>query len=101
MYADSPHVVPLLLLHHALIALAYALTPLIGGIVLIGILLAVVQGAFQIEDAALAMGAKLAIVLIFSGSAGVLIYLTIAHMAHDWFQSIPTMITRDWSQGCC
>ncbi|TMV88036.1 hypothetical protein FGG78_17815 [Thioclava sp. BHET1] len=89
-------VVPLELLHRALITLAYTLTPLIAGIVIVGILLAVIQGAFQFEDGALAMGAKVAIVLVFAGSSGVLIYETLAHIAQDWIAAIPALIAQDW-----
>ena len=96
MSVAAKSVVPLELLHHALITLAYALTPLIAGIVLVGILLAVIQGAFQIEDGALAMGAKLTIVLLFAGSSGLLIYETLSHLAHAWIADIPALVAQDW-----
>jgi len=97
MNISPKNVVALNLLNHALITLAYALTPLIGGIVLIGILLSVIQGAFQIEDGALAMGGKLVVVMLFACTAGETIYLTIAHMAHQWIQSIPAMLMQNWN----
>lgn len=84
------------LLHDALLSLAYSLTPIIGGMVLVGILLAVVQGAFQIEDGALAMGSKLAIVLLFAGSSGALVLSTLTILAHHWISTIPSLIARHW-----
>lgn len=93
---DPKSVVPLELLHRALITLAQTLTPLIAGIVVVGILLAVIQGAFQFEDGALAMGAKVAIILAFAGSSGVLIYETLVHIAHAWIAAIPTLVAQDW-----
>jgi len=97
MSIDPKSVVALALLHHAFLVLAYALTPLIASITLLGILIAVLQGAFQIEDGALAMGAKVAIVLFFSAAAGEMIFMTLAHLAHDWIASIPTLIAEDWN----
>lgn len=96
-HVDIGGMMALRLLHGALISLAYSLTPLVGGIVLVGIILAVVQGAFQIEDGALAMGGKLAIVLVMAGSAVVTIYLTLEQMAHHWIHDIPVLIARHWS----
>lgn len=97
MSVDPKSVTALVLLNHALITLAYALTPLIAAITLLGILIAVFQGAFQIEDGALAMGAKVAIVLFFAASASEMIFTIIAHLARDWIASIPTLIAQDWN----
>lgn len=94
----SPHHLrSLALLHHALLALARSLTPLIFGITLVGLLLAVLQGAFQFEDAALAMAAKLAVILLLAGTSGEMIFLIIEHLAKDWLLHIPAWINRDWS----
>jgi len=56
----------------------------------------VVQGALQIEDGALAMGAKLTIVLVFASSSGMLIYETLTHLAHAWIAAIPSLVAQDW-----
>ncbi len=85
------------MLHHALLSLAWSLTPLISGITLVGLLLAVIQGAFQFEDAALAMTAKLAVILLLAGTSGEMIFLTIEHLSRDWLYHIPAWINRDWS----
>lgn len=97
MHVDPKTVFALVMLHRALITLASSLTPLIAGIVLVGILIAVFQGAFQVEDGALAMGAKVAVVLLLGGAAGEMVFLSIAHLAHDWIASIPTLIRQDWN----
>lgn len=97
MSIDPKSVVALVLLNHALLTLAYALTPLIAGVVLVGIVIAVLQGAFQLEDGALAMGVKVAVVLLVGGSAGEMVFLTVAHLAHGWIASIPTLIRQDWN----
>ena len=96
MTISPKSVVPLELLNHAFVTLFFALSPLISGIVVIGILVAMVQGALQIEDGALAMGAKVAIVLAFAGTSGELIYLTIEHLAHAWIAAIPSLLAQKW-----
>lgn len=85
------------LLHVALIVLARAITPLIGGIILIGILIALIQGAFQVEDGALAMGAKIVVVFAMASSGGVAIYLAIEHLAASWISHIPQLLALSWS----
>jgi type III secretory pathway component EscS len=89
-------VVALKIINHDLLALAYVMAPLIAGIVLVGILLAVIQGAFQFEDGALAMGAKLVVVLLMVGSSGTAIYLAIAHIAYVSISSSPILISHHW-----
>ncbi len=85
------------LLHHGLAIVGLAVTPLIFGIILVGLALAVLQGAFQIEDSTLAMGAKLAIVLLMAGSGLVDIYVSLSGLAADWLRHIPDIINRPWS----
>lgn len=97
MNIDPKSVVALVLLNHGLLTLASALTPLIAGVVLVGIVIAVLQGALQIEDGALAMGVKVAVVLLVGSGAGEMVFLMIAHLAHAWIASIPTLIRQDWN----
>jgi flagellar biosynthesis protein FliQ len=85
------------LLHQAIEALALAVTPLIVGILLIGLILALLQGAFQVEDATLALAAKLAITLMLASTSGVTIFLMLSHLAHQWMSNIPAVIARNWS----
>ncbi|MEE3501324.1 flagellar biosynthetic protein FliQ [Acidiphilium acidophilum] len=85
------------LLHQGFMTVALAVTPLITGIIAIGLLIALIQGAFQIEDGALAMAAKLGVVFLLASSGGVAIYLTMQHLAGDWIAHIPEMIDRPWS----
>ena len=85
------------LLHHGLAIVGLAVTPLIFGIILVGLALAVLQGAFQIEDSTLAMGAKLAIVLLMAGSGLLDIYVSLSGLAADWLRHIPDIINRPWS----
>jgi flagellar biosynthesis protein FliQ len=85
------------LLHQAIEALALAVTPVIVGILLIGLILALLQGAFQVEDATLALAAKLAITLMLASTSGVAIFLMLSHLAHQWMSNIPAIIARNWS----
>jgi flagellar biosynthesis protein FliQ len=85
------------LLHQAIESLALSVTPLIVGILLIGLILALLQGAFQVEDATLALAAKLAITLMLASTSGVMIFLMLSHLAHQWMVNIPAIIARNWS----
>ena len=85
------------LLHHGLAIVGLAVTPIIFGIILVGLALAVLQGAFQIEDSTLAMGAKLAIVLLMAGSGLIDIYVSLSGLATDWLHHLPDLINRPWS----
>lgn len=85
------------LLQRAIETLAVAVTPLIAGILLIGLLLALIQGAFQVEDAALALAVKLTIVLTLASSSGMMIFFVMRHLAHDWLSGMRSMIDRKWS----
>lgn len=85
------------LFSHAINTLASAITPLIAGILLVGVVVAVIQGAFQVEDNTLALGAKLAVVLLMASGGVLIIFLRMAHLTHDWISHIPMMISRSWS----
>ena len=93
----SPHLYSLQLLNHAMLTLATAVSPVIFGILLVGLLIAVVQGAFQVEEGALAMVAKLIVVLVLSAGAVELVFMSMEHLAQDWIMNAPRMIDRDWS----
>jgi flagellar biosynthesis protein FliQ len=94
---DPHRVLALVVLNHDLLRLAAVMAPLIAGIVIVGIVLAVIQGAFQFEDGALAMGAKLVVVLLMIGSSGMMIYLTIRGIAYHAIADAPSLITRHWN----
>ena len=85
------------LLHHAFAIISLAVTPTIFGIILVGLALSVLQGAFQIEDSTLAMAAKLAIVLLMAGSGLIDIYVSLSGLATDWLHHLPDLINRPWS----
>jgi flagellar biosynthesis protein FliQ len=91
------HLYSLTLLQSAIETLALAVTPLIAGILLVGLFLALIQGAFQVEDATLALAAKLVITLMLASTSGATIFLALAHLAHQWWSDIPAMVNRDWS----
>ena len=80
-----------------MLALAAGVTPLILGILLVGLVLAILQGALQIEDGALAMTAKLLVVLLLAaGGVGAMFYIMVG-LAHDWIARAPHLINRHWS----
>lgn len=85
------------LVHHAFLVLAYATTPLIGGILVAGLAIAMFQGAFQIEDGSMQLGAKLVVAFLLLASSGSVIYFAILHLAHSWIAHAPAMINRSWS----
>jgi flagellar biosynthesis protein FliQ len=91
------HLYSLQLLDHAMFALAAAVSPVIFGILLVGLLIAIVQGALQVEEGALAMVAKLVVAFALAGGALELVFSSLQHLAHDWITNAPHMIDRDWS----
>lgn len=85
------------IVHHAFLVLAYAITPLIAGILFVGLAIALLQGAFQIEDGALLLGAKLIVALVLLSSSGSAIYFAVRHLAHEWIAHAPSLINHSWS----
>jgi flagellar biosynthesis protein FliQ len=85
------------LLDHAMFALASAVSPVIFGILLVGLLLAVVQGALQVEEGALAMAAKLVVVIALATGAIEMAFHSLEHLARTWMMDAPRLIDHDWS----
>lgn len=82
------------LLSHAMFVLASAVSPLIFGILIVGLLLAVVQGAFQVEEGALALAAKLLVVLLLGAGAVEAAFHSIEHLAQAWLIAAPSLVNR-------
>jgi flagellar biosynthesis protein FliQ len=97
MVMSSHHLYSLQLLNHAILDLAAAVSPVIFGILIVGVLIAILQGALQIEEGALAMLAKFAVILALSAGAFELVFSTLQHLAQDWITNAPHLIDRDWS----
>jgi flagellar biosynthesis protein FliQ len=85
------------LLARAIMVMADAVTPFIFGLLLVGLLVALVQGALQVEDGTLMMAARLAAALLTAVGAMTVIFRALAGLAHDWIANIPGMIDRVWS----
>ncbi len=81
----------------AIRVMADAVSPSIFGLLGIGLLVAVVQGALQVEDGTLVMAARLAAALFAATGAMTAIFRALAGLAHDWISHIPEMINRVWS----
>jgi flagellar biosynthesis protein FliQ len=91
------HLYSLQLLSHAMFALAEAVSPVIFGVLLVGVLIAIAQGALQVEEGALAMVAKLVVVFALSAGALEVVFSSLQHLAQDWITNAPQLINRDWS----
>jgi len=78
-------------------ALAEAVSPVIFGVLLVGVLIAIAQGALQVEEGALAMVAKLVVVFALSAGALEVVFSSLQHLAQDWITNAPQLINRDWS----
>lgn len=93
----SDGVYSLQLLARAIMVMADAVTPFIFGLLLVGLLVALVQGALQVEDGTMMMAARLAAALLTAVGAMTLVFRALAGLAHDWIANIPAMIDRVWS----
>jgi flagellar biosynthesis protein FliQ len=91
------HLYSLRLLNHAMLTLAAAVSPVIFGILLVGLLIALVQGALQVEEGALAMVAKLVVVIALATGAVELTFHSLEHLARSWITDAPRLIDRNWS----
>ncbi len=85
------------LLSRAIMVMAEAVTPFIFGLLLVGLLTALVQGALQVEDGTLMMATRLAAALLTAVGAMTVIFRALAALAHGWIVNIPGMIDRVWS----
>jgi flagellar biosynthesis protein FliQ len=81
----------------AITVMADAVAPLVLGLLLIGLLVAIVQGALQVEDGTLMMTARLVTALLAAISAMTIVFRALAGLAHDWIFNIPEMVNRVWS----
>lgn len=85
------------LLASAIMVMARAVTPYIFGLLLIGLLTALVQGAFQVEDGTLMMATRLAAAVATAIGGMTVVFRAIAALAHQWISHAPGMIDRLWS----
>lgn len=85
------------LLSRAIMVMAGAVTPYISGLLLVGLLTALAQGALQVEDGTLMMATRLAAAFLTAAGAMTVIFRAIAALAHDWIAHAPAMIDRPWS----
>ena len=85
------------LLARAIMVMADAVTPFIFGLLLVGLLVALVQGALQVEDGTMMMAARLAAALLTAVGAMTVVFRALTGLAHDWIANIPAMIDRVWS----
>lgn len=74
--------------------LASAVSPLIFGILIVGLLLAVIQGALQVEEGALALAAKLVVVLLLGAGAVEAAFHSIAYLARAWLMAAPDLVNH-------
>jgi len=81
----------------AIRVMADAVSPSIFGLLGVGLLVAIVQGALQVEDGTLVMAARLATALFAAAGAMTAIFRALAGLAHGWISHIPQMINRVWS----
>ncbi|HTU54258.1 MAG TPA: flagellar biosynthetic protein FliQ [Acetobacteraceae bacterium] len=85
------------LLARAIMVMADAVTPFIFGLLLVGLLVALVQGALQVEDGTMMMAARLAAALLTAVGAMAVVFRALAGLAREWIANIPGMIDRVWS----
>lgn len=71
--------------------------PLIIGMLIAALLIALLQGAFQVEDNTLAVTVKLLVVILLAAGGGEAALHGAAALLHDWIAHIPQMIDRSWS----
>lgn len=70
--------------------------PIVLGLLLVGVITSLVQGAFQVDDMALGFVAKI-FAIGFGATAIFVCFHQLAGLAHDWISQIPSMIDQSWS----
>lgn len=93
----SLHPYNLILLRLAMESSATWVTPMIAGVLIVGVVIAILQGGLQLEDNTLAMTAKLIVFVLLAAGSGVAAIHGAAHLARDWISHIPQMIDHRWS----
>lgn len=84
------------LLQLAIDRLQGAVDPIVLGLLFVGVIVSLVQGAFQVDDMALGFVAKV-LAIGFATSAVIVCFHQLAGLAHDWISQIPSMINQTWS----
>lgn len=84
------------ILQLAIDRLQASVDPIVLGLLLVGVITSLVQGAFQVDDMALGFVAKI-LAIGFAASAMIVCFDQIAGLAHDWISHIPSMIDQTWS----
>jgi flagellar biosynthetic protein FliQ len=85
------------LLHDALTTELAAILPIIGLLLVIGLLTALLQAALQIEDAGFSLMPKIIIMLALPLLGGITALHTIETLATLWISHAGQLVHRSWS----